>query len=163
MLRAIESTWKQFVPQRPFTYYYLDDSFNALHKADERFEVLFSWLTGLAIFIACLGLFALIAFVVEQRTKEIGIRKVMGASVTHIAMLIYKDFLKVIMVALAIASPVAWYFMNRWLEGFAYHIEISWWVFGMAGILAFLIAFITISYQSVKASLMNPVNSLKME
>jgi putative ABC transport system permease protein len=117
----------------------------------------------MAIFIACLGLFGLAAFIAEKRTKEIGVRKVLGASVPSIVTLLSKDFLKLVLIAILIASPLAWYAMNRWLADFAYKIDIEWWVFAGAGLLAVGIALLTVSFQSVKAALMNPVNSLRSE
>ncbi|MCW5912466.1 MAG: ABC transporter permease [Cyclobacteriaceae bacterium] len=162
-VRQVEAIWKEFAPNRPFSYTFLDDNFKNLHADEERFKVLFSCLTGLGIFIVCLGLFALIAFVTEQRTKEIGIRKVLGASVASIVMMLNKDFMKLVLIALMIASPVAVYFMNRWLEGFAYRITLQWWMFALAGIISLTIAFLTTAYQSVKASLVNPVDSLRAE
>ncbi|MEZ5038868.1 MAG: ABC transporter permease [Saprospiraceae bacterium] len=162
-IAAVEKLWQEFVPQRPFSYLYLEETFAQLHAAEQRFEVLFSCLTGLAIFIACLGLFALIAFVVQQRTKEIGIRKVLGASVTSIVLLLNKDLLKLIGIAMLVATPVAAYFLEQWLDGFAYRIRLEWWMIALAGLAALAVAFLSTGYQSVKASLMNPVESLKHE
>jgi putative ABC transport system permease protein len=116
-----------------------------------------------AILVACLGLFALSAFIAEQRRKEIGIRKVLGASVSHVSMLLSKDFIKLVLIAMVIASPVAYYFMNKWLEDFAYRISINWWVFALAGLAALLIALFTVSFQAVKAAIANPVTSLRTE
>ena len=162
-LQQLEKLWKEHVPQRPFTYEFMDDSFSALHAAEERFKTLFTWLTGLAIFIACLGLSGLTAFVVAQRTKEIGIRKVLGASVGNILVLINKDVMKLIITALIIAAPIAFYFMEQWLLNFAYHVELQWWIVAIAGAVVTVIMIITTGYQSVKASLNNPVESLKVE
>jgi len=117
----------------------------------------------LIIFLACLGLFGLVSFTAEQRVKEIGIRKVLGASISNIITLISKDYLGLVMVAICIASPIAWYAMNKWLQDFAYRISIQWWVFALTGVLALLIAFITVSFQSVKAAIANPVESLRSE
>ena len=117
----------------------------------------------MAVFIACLGLFGLATFTAEQRTKEIGVRKVLGASVASVVALLSKDFLKLVGIAILIASPIAWYGMNRWLQDFAYKIDIEWWVFALAGLLAIGIALLTISFQSIKAALMNPVKSLRSE
>jgi putative ABC transport system permease protein len=162
-VRQVEAIWKEFAPQRPFSYSLLDDNYKTLHADEERFKVLFSGLTSLAIFIVSLGLFALVAFITEQRTKEIGIRKVLGATVTSIVLMINKDFLKLIALSLAIAGPVAFYFMNRWLEDFAYRIALEWWMFALAGLAACAVVFLTTGYQSVKASLTNPVKSLRAE
>jgi putative ABC transport system permease protein len=116
-----------------------------------------------AIFIACLGLFGLATFTVESRTKEIGIRKVLGASVSSITALLSKDFLKLVLVSVLIASPIAYYFMDKWLQDFAYRVDISWWIFALAGIVAIVIALLTVGYQSIKAALANPVKSLRTE
>ena len=159
----VEVLWKKFVPQRPFSYTFLDDNFKNIHAAEERFKVLFSIFTGVAILIVCLGLFALIAFTTEQRTKEIGIRKVLGASVTSIVIMINTEFVKLVIIALATALPIALYFMNRWLAGFAYRIELEWWMFALAGVIALLIVFITTIYQSIRAGLTSPTHSLRSE
>ncbi|MFT7481851.1 MAG: putative ABC transport system permease protein, partial [Oceanospirillaceae bacterium] len=116
-----------------------------------------------AILIACLGLFGLAAYTAEQRTKEIGVRKVLGASVSGLVGLLSADFLKLVVVALVIASPIAWYLLNNWLESYAFHIEMPWWIFGVAGLLSMFTAFLTVSYQSIKAATMNPVKSLRSE
>ncbi len=161
--QAVGELWKEFIPQRPFSYTLLNDNYENLHADEERFRVLFSCLTALGIFIVCLGLFALIAFVTEQRTKEIGIRKVLGASITGIVLLLNKDFLKLVAFATVVASPVAFYFMNRWLQDFAYRIKLEWWMFALAGLSAGFIVFFTTAYQSVKASMANPIKSLRTE
>ena len=120
-------------------------------------------LTGIAILISCLGLFGLAAFAAERRTKEIGIRKVLGASVAGITALLAKDFLKLVLIAIVLASPIAYYFMNIWLSDFAYRIDIQWWMFAVAGLVAIVVAFLTVSFQSIRAALMNPVKSLRSE
>ena len=125
--------------------------------------LLYRVFAGLCVFIACLGLFGLSAFTAEARTKEIGVRKVLGASVSSIVALLSKDFLKLVLIAILIASPIAWWAMNRWLQDFTYRISIEWWVFALAGLLAVGIALLTVSFQSVKAALMNPVKSLRSE
>ncbi|GAB2789958.1 ABC transporter permease [Rhabdobacter roseus] len=162
-LAYIESTFKELNPGQPFDYYFLDQTFAQQYKADERRGNLFLIFSGIAIFIACLGLFGLATFTAEQRTKEIGVRKVLGASVVSIVALLSKDFLKLVLIAILIASPIAWYAMKEWLADFAYKIEISWWYFALAGGLAVGIALLTVSFQSVKAALMNPVKSLRSE
>ena len=124
---------------------------------------MFNFFAGIAILVSCLGLFGLAAYTAEQRTKEIGVRKVLGASVGNIVALLSKDFLKLVLVGIFIASPLAWYLMNGWLQGFAYKISIEWWVFALAGLLAVGIALLTVSFQSVKAALTNPVKSLRTE
>ena len=159
----IQKVWQKFFPERPFSYSYVDDRLEKLYKNEERLGQLFGCFSLLAIFISCLGLVGLVAFAVERRTKEIGIRKVFGASVLSIAKLLSADFLKLVLLAVVLASPIAYYFMDKWLSNFAYHIGISWWVFGLAGLLALLVALITVSFQAVKPALVNPVKSLRNE
>ncbi|HJW16299.1 MAG TPA: FtsX-like permease family protein [Flavisolibacter sp.] len=159
----IESTWKQYLPEIPFDYTFLDDNFSRLYLSEQRQESLFTLLSFIAIFIASLGLLGLSAFTISQRLKEIGIRKVLGATVNGIVTLLSKDFLKLVLIAGVIAFPVAWFAMHKWLEDFAYRIAIHWWVFLFAGIMAALVAFITISFQAVKAARSNPVKNLRTE
>ncbi|GAB3809191.1 ABC transporter permease [Spirosoma humi] len=162
-LAAMEKTWKQIAPDRPFTYSFLSDDFDAMYRAEQRTEHLFMAFAALAILIACLGLFGLSAFAAEQRQKEIGVRKVLGASIPGIVTLLSKDFLKPVLLAIVIASPIAWWATHTWLQDFAYKIDISWWVFVLAGFIAIAIALLTVSFQSIKAALMNPVKSLRSE
>jgi putative ABC transport system permease protein len=162
-LQSITATWKQFAPDQPIRYTFLDESFANMYADVQRTGHIFTTFAILAIVIACLGLFALSAFMAEQRSKEIGIRKVLGASVSGITTLLSFDFVKLVAVAILIASPIAWWAMNKWLQGFAYHEPLQWWIFVTAGLAAILIALITVSFQSVKAALMNPVKSLKAE
>ena len=162
-LAGIKATYDQFFPGNPFEYFFLDSFFNEQYKAEQQFGSVCSLFAVLAIFIACLGLFALATFMAKQRTKEIGIRKVLGASVLSLIKLLSKDFLKLVVVSILIATPIAWYGMSQWLQDFAYHISVPWWAFLVAGMAAILIAFLTVSFQSVKAALMNPVTSLKSE
>ncbi|MVM31477.1 FtsX-like permease family protein [Spirosoma sp. HMF4905] len=162
-LTSLERLIKQANPTYPFTYLFLDEAYGRLYSREQQVTTLINSFGVLAIFISCLGLFGLVAFMAEQRTKEIGIRKVLGASVTSLVTLLSKDFLKLILIAIVIASPIAWYAMNRWLQSFAYRIDLDWWVFALAGLLAVSIALLTISFQSVKAALMNPVKSLRSE
>ncbi|WP_234736891.1 ABC transporter permease [Tellurirhabdus bombi] len=162
-LKKIEAQWKHFSPDTPLDYTFLDNEFSNAYRTDQQTGRVFGIFTTLAIFIACLGLFGLTTFAAEQRTKEIGVRKVLGASVSNIVALLSKDFLKLVLIAIILAIPLAWYVMNRWLEDFAYKIDISWWIFALAGSMAVLIAFATVSFQSIKAALMNPVKSLKNE
>ncbi|WP_018622475.1 ABC transporter permease [Spirosoma luteum] len=159
----IEKEYGTLGAEKPFDYFFLDDTFNNLYKSEARLATLFSLFTAFALFIACLGLFGLAVFTAEQRTKEIGVRKVLGASVSSIITLLSKDFLKLILLAILIASPLAWWAMNKWLQDFAYKITISWWVFAVAGLGVVAIALLTVSFQSVKAALMNPVKSLRNE
>ena len=162
LLKTIEQRWKAQTDS-PFAYSFLNERFNAIYQSEQRVAQLFSIFAGLAVVIACLGLFGLAAFTTQQRTKEIGVRKVLGASVASIVALLSKDFLKLVLVAIVIASPLAWWAMHRWLQDFAYKIDIAWWVFALAGLLAVGIALLTVSFQSIKAALMNPVKSLRSE
>ncbi|MGH7453272.1 MAG: FtsX-like permease family protein, partial [bacterium] len=162
-LAQIESTWLGLVPGRPFDYYFLDESIDKLYRSEQNFRAIFSTMTLMSLIIACLGLFGLAAFTAEQRTKEIGIRKVLGASVSGLVGLLSKDFVKLVVIANLIACPLAWYTMKQWLQGFAYRIDIGWWVFMIAGAIALIIALLTVSTQAIKAALANPVDSLRYE
>jgi len=162
-LQSIAATWKHFAPDQPIRYTFMDESFANMYADVQRMGHIFTTFAILAIIIACLGLFALSAFMAEQRSKEIGIRKVLGASVSGITTLLSFDFVKLVALAILIASPMAWWAVNKWLQGFAYHAPVQWWIFATAGLTAILIALITVSFQSVKAALMNPVKSLKAE
>ena len=162
-LRSIAATWKTFAPDQPIRYTFMDESFANMYADVTRMGHIFTTFAILAIIIACLGLFALSAFMAEQRSKEIGIRKVLGASVSGITTLLSLDFVKLVALAIFIASPIAWWAMNKWLQGFAYAVPLQWWIFASAGLAAILIALITVSFQSIKAALMNPVKSLKAE
>lgn len=162
-LTALRNTWKQFAPAQPFRYTFLDARFAAMYADVQRMNQLFTSFAILAIVISCLGLFALSAFMAEQRRKEIGIRKVLGASAAGITSLLSIDFVKLILISILIASPIAWYAMHQWLEDFTYRISISWWVFAAAGLGAMAIALLTISFQSISAALVNPVRSLRSE
>jgi putative ABC transport system permease protein len=159
----VKNVWQQFAPAMDFSYSFLDERLYNLYKAEQRLSSIYMLFAGIAIFIACLGLFGLATFMAEQRTKEIGIRKVLGASVTGIASLLSKDFLKLVVTALVIATPVAWWAMHNWLQNFAYHINISWWIFLLAGFVSVFIALITVSFQAIRAALANPVKSLRTE
>ncbi len=162
-IAAMEKEWKKYNAGFPFTYAFLDESFNNLYKAEERTGMLYNIFAAIAIFISCLGLLGLAAYTAQVRTREIGVRKVLGASVAGIISLLAKDFLKLVFIAIAIAIPLAWYAMNNWLQDFAYKIAIGWQVFLLSGCIATLIAVITISFQSIKASLANPIQSLRTE
>lgn len=162
-IAQVDKIWKGLVPDRPFEYKFLDDEYNSMYNTEQHTAQLFSVFSGLAILLACLGLFGLAAFTTVQRTKEIGIRKVLGASVTGIIGLLSKDFLKLVTIAIFIASPISWWAMNKWLEDFAYRVSISWWIFGIAAILALLIAWATTSFHAIKAAMANPVKSLRTE
>jgi len=162
-LAHLEKTWKKFLPQNPFDYNFLDESFGQLYEAEQKQGLLFTIFAGIAILIACLGLFGLASFATEQRTKEIGIRKVLGASVSGIVTMLSKDFLKLVLLANIIAWPLAWYGMHRWLQDFAYRTNISWWIFGVATVLALIVALLTVSFHAAKAAVANPVKALKTE
>ena len=159
----IENTWKKFLPEIPFEYSFLDENFEKLYRAESQQGSIFSVFTAIAIFIACLGLFGLSAFTITQRIKEIGIRKVLGANVRDIVFLLSKDFMKLVLLAGLIAFPVSWYAMHNWLDNFAYRIDMNWGVFILAGIIAALVAFGTISLQAIKAAIANPVKNLRTE
>jgi putative ABC transport system permease protein len=163
LVGKIQHTWKAMAPGIPFSYRFLDDSFNDMYKADQRVGKIAMIFSVLAILIACLGLFGLATFIAEQSIKEIGIRKVLGASVQGIVQLFVKDFIKLVAIALIIASPVAWWFMHKWLQQFVYRMDISFWVFIWAAVMAFAIALITVSFQAIKAATANPVKSLRSE
>ncbi len=162
-LAQLKNTWKKFSMERPFEYIFLDETYAKLYQSENRFQKVFTSLVILGVIIACLGLLGLTTFNAQQRIKEIGIRKVLGASVSEIVRLLSKDFLKLVLIALLIAIPIAWFFMNKWLQDFAYRINISWWVFMLAGTMAMLIAILTVSYQAIKAAISNPVKSLRTE
>ncbi len=162
-LAFLQSTWGKYATDAPFTYSFLDQDYENLYRAESRLSQVFGIFTGLAIFVACLGLLALAAFLAEQRTKEIGIRKVMGASVRSIVLLLSKGFTRLVLIAFVIAIPLAYWAMQTWLSDFAYRIEISVWPFLLAGGVALLIAWLTVSYQSIKAALANPIDALRDE
>jgi putative ABC transport system permease protein len=163
IIAAVEDKWKTLAPGMPFSYRFLDESFKEMYDAEQRVGKIALIFSVLAIAIACLGLFGLATFIAEQRTKEIGIRKVLGATVTGIVQLLSKDFVILVFIAFIIAAPVGWYFMHRWLQDFVYRINISWWIFLLAAGLAIFIALATVSFQAIKTALMNPVKSLRTE
>lgn len=162
-IASIENTWNKMAPGQPFNYYFLEDSFNATYESEQRLGRIFMTFTLLSILIACLGLFGLAAFNAEKRSKEIGIRKVLGANVPQITYKLSIDFLKLVGISLIISLPLAWYAMNKWLEEFVFRIEIGWGVFALAIFLAITVSVLTVSYQSIKAAMVNPVKSLKTE
>lgn len=162
-IKHVEAAWTKAFPGNPFSYFFLDDYFNRQYENEKKFGKLFTSFAILAIIIGCLGLFGLSAYTASQRVKEIGIRKVLGASVANITTMLSKDFLKLIIIALVIATPLAWFIMNQWLQDFAYRKEISWWIFGLAGLLALFVAMVTVCFQAIKAALANPVKSLRTE
>jgi len=159
----LQKEWKALVPHRPFEYHFLDEDYNALYKADMQLGKILSIFTAIAVILACLGLFGLSAYSIQQRTKEIGIRKVLGASVSGIVMLLSKEFIRLVIISLLIAFPLAWWAMNKWLQDFAYRTDVNWWVFALSGLAAIIIAFLTVSVRSITTALSNPVNSLRSE
>ncbi len=163
VIELLESKWKEMAPDQPFTYSFLDERFGNMYAAETRLGKIFAIFAGFAIIIACLGLFALTAFTAEQRTKEIGIRKVLGASVSSVVVLLSKEFSKLVLISFVLASPIAWWVVNKWLEDYQYKVELNWTVFASAGLAAFLIAGLTMSYQSIRAAMSNPINSLRSE
>jgi putative ABC transport system permease protein len=163
LVAQIQNNWKTLAPGLPFSYRFLNESFNEMYRAEQRVGKIALIFSVLAIFIACLGLFGLATFIAEQRTKEIGIRKVLGASVQGIVQMLSKDFIKLVTIAFVFAAPLAWWAMHSWLRDFAYRIDIEWWMFAAAGLGALLIALITVSFQAIKAALTNPVKSLRTE
>jgi len=162
-LQHVEFVFRKFDAVNPFEYNFLDENFSRQYKSEKMQGKLLMTFTILAIVVACLGLFGLITFTAEQRRKEIGIRKVLGGSVSSIVVLLAKDLVKLVLIAILIATPIAWLTMDKWLQDFAYRINIGWWIFGVAGFVALLIAFITVSYQAIKAAVANPVKSLRTE
>ncbi|MFD1145214.1 ABC transporter permease [Larkinella insperata] len=162
-MAELERLYKAAYPGNPFEFFFADENYNRQYQAEQQFGAIFMAASLLAIFIACLGLFGLATFMTEQRTKEIGVRKVLGASVGSIVALLSTDFLKLVLIGFLIASPIAWYASQYWLQHFAYKMDLTWWIFASAGLLATLIALVTISFQSIKAALANPVTSLRAE
>ncbi len=159
----LQKEWKTLVPHRPFDYHFLDEDYNALYSADMRLGNVMNIFTAIAVVLACIGLFGLSAYSIQQRTKEIGIRKVLGADVSTIVILLSKEFIQLVILSLFIAFPLAWWVMKKWLQDFAYRIDLSWWLFAVAGISALLIAFLTVSIRSVATAISNPVKSLRSE
>jgi putative ABC transport system permease protein len=163
LVAQIQAKWKTLAPGLPFSYNFLNESFDKMYRAEQRVGKIALIFSVLAIFIACLGLFGLATFIAEQRTKEIGIRKVLGASVQGIVQMLSKDFVRLVIIAFVFAAPLAWWAMNNWLQDFAYRVSIEWWVFAAAGFGALLIALLTISFQAIRAATANPVKSLRTE
>jgi hypothetical protein len=162
-LAGLEKLCKELNPAFPFTYQFSDAEYNKAYRSEQLVSKLANYFSFLAIFISCLGLLGLAIFTAGQRTREIGVRKVLGASVPGIVSLLSKDFLGLVLIAIVIASPIAWYTMYSWLQGFAYRTPVSWWIFAAAGVSAILIAFLTVSFQAIKAAMANPVTSLRSE
>jgi len=162
-LAQLARVWKEIYPKEPFAYQFLDETIAAMYKKEQKTATLMSVATGITIFISCMGLFGLSLFAAGQRTKEIGIRKVLGASVANIATLLSRDFLLLIIFSLVVASPVAWYIMHRWLQDFAYRAPVPVWIFVLAGGAALLLGLVTVSFQAIKAAIANPVKALRAE
>jgi len=162
-MELLKKKWTEIIPQLPFDFSFLDETFDRQYKADEKLQAIFSNFGVLAIFISCLGLSGLVSFTAEQRTKEIGIRKALGASISGIIFLLSKEFTKWVLIANLIAWPVAYFAMNQWLQNFAYRINIELGTFILAGVLALIIALLTVGYQAVKAAKANPVDALRYE
>jgi putative ABC transport system permease protein len=163
LLGKIGALWKQHLPAVPFTYSFLNEDVQKQYESEVSLSATINLFTLMAIFISGMGLFGLSAFSAEQRTKEIGVRKVLGASVLNVSSLLSKDFLKLTAIAFVIATPIAWWLMNQWLQSFSYRIQISWWMFALAGSLAMLLTVCVVSVQAIKAALANPVRSLRAE
>lgn len=162
-IAAVESLWKQYNAGFPFAYTFLDEAYDHLYKAEQRSGVLFSWFAAIAILLSCLGLFGLSTYMAQVRVQEVGIRKVLGASVADIVRLLSSDFVRLVLIAIVIATPVAWWAMSSWLEDFVYRIEIQWWMFATAGLVAVVITLLTVSWQAIRTALANPVDSLRDE
>jgi putative ABC transport system permease protein len=163
LISQIKDKWNSMAPGLPFSYTFMDNDFNNMYNAEQQTGKLFTTFAVFAIFIACLGLFGLISYAAEQRTKEIGIRKVLGARVGPIVAMLSKEFVRLVLIATLIGFPFAWWAMNKWLESFAYRINISWWVFVIAGLTTMTIAIVTVSLQAIKAAIANPIKSLRSE
>jgi putative ABC transport system permease protein len=163
VIGQLKTNYEKYDPGKPFEIRFIDEVFEAQYKAEDRLSKILGTFTGLAIWIASLGLFGLATFITVQRTKEIGVRKVLGASVRNITLLLSKDFIKLVIIAIVVAAPIAWWGVHNWLQNFAYRISITWWMFAAAGLFVILLAMLTVSYQAIKAALANPVNSLRTE
>ncbi len=162
-LAFLEKTWKTLLPETPYQFNFLNDNFDKLYEKEQKQGTLYIFFACIAIFIACLGLFGLSSFAITQRIKEIGVRKVLGANASKIVTLLSKDFLKLVIFAAILAFPIAWFAMNNWLNDFAFRVSIEWWIFILAGLLASIIAVLTVSVHAIKAANANPVNSLRSE
>jgi putative ABC transport system permease protein len=163
LLAQVEDKWRVFSPSQAFVYSFMEQDFDGLYRAEQRMGQLFVTFSALAILIACLGLFGLATYAAEQRTKEIGIRKVLGAGVSTIVGMLSRDFVRLVLLSIVIASPLAWLVMRKWLQGFANRIDISGWIFVAAGMIALVIAVLTVSVQTIRAASANPVKSLRSE
>jgi len=162
-LAALQTAWKKIAPDYPLKYNFLDEDLDRFYKSESRLSNIIGWAGGIAVFLACLGLLGLAALAVVNRTKEIGIRKVLGAPVSTIISLISKDFLKLVIIAFLIATPLTWWLMNKWLQDYVYRVKVEWWVFGLSGVAIVFIALLTVCFQAIKAAISNPVESLRTE
>jgi putative ABC transport system permease protein len=162
-IEFLETKWKQLIPYMPFEYRFLDDDYTKLYRSEHQLGKIMSFFTSLSILLACLGLFGLTSYIVQQRTKEIGIRKVLGASISGIMILISSGFVRLVAIAFVISFPLAWWAMGVWLNDFVYRITIGWQVFAIAGVSVLVITLLTVGFQAVQAALMNPVKSLRSE
>ena len=162
-LARTEQIFRQFNPAYPFEYQFVDEEYARKFQNEQKLGSLSTWFAGLTIFISCMGLFALVAYMAEARRKEIGIRKVLGASVSDVIVLLSKEFLILVLISVAIASPIAWWVMNQWLTGYAYRTNIPWWLFVVVGCISLGIALLTVGFQAIKAATANPVKSIKVE
>jgi putative ABC transport system permease protein len=162
-LSFLESTWKQLEPGIPFEVKFLDANYNRLYAAEQRLGIIMNLFSGIAIVLACLGLFGLSSYAAKQRVREIGIRKVLGASLSNLALLLSADFIRLALVAIVVALPLAWWAMHRWLEDYVYRTAMDWWIFALSAVLVIGITLVTVSIQAVKTALLNPVKNLKAE
>jgi len=162
-MQSIKKIWEQTFPNSVYEYRFLDEKIESFYKQESQLSSLYKIFAVIAIFLSCLGLYGLASFMAVQRIREVGIRKVLGASVSSVVYLFSKEFIVLITIAFIIASPVAWYFMDKWLQDYVYRINISWWIFIVGGISSIIIALMTVSFQAIKAALANPVKSLKTE
>ena len=162
-INDVRNVWDKFSPDFPIEYKFLDQNFEQMYNAEDKLKSLLSIFTSIAILIGCLGLFGLAAYAAERRRKEVGIRKVLGASTRGVVLLLSKDFIKLVILSLIIASPAAWYFMNKWLQDFAYRVGIGWWVFALAAGAVISIALITVIFQAIKAATANPAASIRVQ
>jgi len=163
VMTALRKLWRQFFPAKLLDTNWVDDALAKQYEAENKLRQLFTFFSVLTMILATLGVFGLIVHAAQQRIKEIGVRKVLGASVASIVRLLSSDFIKLVLLAIVVSSPVAWYFMNKWLQNFAYRMEISWWIFAVAGMIAIAVALFTVSFQAIKAAIANPVKSLRSE
>jgi len=162
-MQFVKKIWEQTFPDYVYEYKFLDDKIESFYKQENQLATLYKIFAAIAIFLSCLGLYGLASFMAVQRIKEVGIRKVLGATAGNIVYLFSKEFIILIAIAFAIATPIAWYYMHQWLQAYAYRINISWWLFAVGGIVAIIIALVTISFQAIKAAIANPVKSLRSE